>query len=103
MLGISSDDVDSHVAFLSKLDLPFQLLADEGGEVRKEYGVPKDLLGFLEGRQTYVIGKLLLFLPLQDIQTCASMCPCKIALYCPEPSPRERVEQAVLVNRTQYS
>lgn len=56
VLGISSDDVDSHVEFLSKLDLPFRLLADEGGRIRQEYGVPKDLLGFLEGRQTYVIG-----------------------------------------------
>jgi len=42
------------VAFKSKLDLPFRLLADEGGEVRKEWGVPKDLLGLLEGRQTCV-------------------------------------------------
>lgn len=57
VLGISSQDVESHVAFKSKLDLPFRLLADEGGEVRKEWGVPKDLLGLLDGRQTYVIGK----------------------------------------------
>ena len=27
------------------------------GQVRQMYGVPKDLLGLLEGRQTYVIGK----------------------------------------------
>lgn len=59
VLGISSDDVDSHVEFLGKLDLPFRLLADEGGQTRQEYGVPKDLLGFLEGRQTYVIGRAL--------------------------------------------
>ena len=56
MLGISSQDVDSHVEFRSKLDLPFPLLADEGGATRKEWGVPKDLLGFLEGRQTFIIG-----------------------------------------------
>lgn len=55
MLGISSQDVDSHVEFRSKLDLPFPLLADEGGQTRKAWGVPKDLLGLLEGRQTYVI------------------------------------------------
>ena len=29
----------------------------KGGKVRKEWGVPKDLLGLLEGRQTYVIGE----------------------------------------------
>lgn len=49
--------MDSHVEFRSKLDLPFPLLADEGGQIRKEWGVPKDLLGLLEGRQTYVIGE----------------------------------------------
>ena len=26
-------------------------------QVRKQYGVKKDLLGLLEGRETYVIGK----------------------------------------------
>ena len=37
----------------------FPLLADEGGQTRKDWGVPKDLLGLLEGRQTYVIGNIL--------------------------------------------
>lgn len=36
--------------------LPFPLLVDRGGRVRKLYGVPK-LLGFLPGRSTYVIGQ----------------------------------------------
>ena len=49
--------MDSHVEFRSKLDLPFRLLADEGGKVRQEWGVPKSLLGLLEGRETYVIGQ----------------------------------------------
>ncbi|KAK9795237.1 hypothetical protein WJX73_009861 [Symbiochloris irregularis] len=57
VLGVSKDDVDSHVEFRSKLDLPFSLLADEGGKVRKEWGIPKDFLGLLDGRQTYVIDK----------------------------------------------
>jgi peroxiredoxin Q/BCP len=57
VLGISGQDVESHVAFKSKLDLPFPLLADEGDAVRKAYGVKKDLLGLLDGRETYVIGK----------------------------------------------
>lgn len=33
MLGISGDDVESHIKFKSELDLPFQLLADEGNQV----------------------------------------------------------------------
>ena len=36
------------------------IAAERGGcilQVRSLYGVPKDLLGLLEGRQTYVIGK----------------------------------------------
>ena len=40
VLGVSKDDVDSHVEFRSKLDLPFSLLADEGGKVRSEWGKP---------------------------------------------------------------
>ncbi|EIE24468.1 alkyl hydroperoxide reductase/ thiol specific antioxidant/ Mal allergen [Coccomyxa subellipsoidea C-169] len=57
VVGVSGDDVESHQKFKSELGIPFQLLADEGNEVRKTYGVKKDLLGLLEGRQTYVIGK----------------------------------------------
>lgn len=57
VLGISGQDVESHVAFKSKLDLPFPLLADEGDKVRKAYGVKGDLLGLLPGRETFVVGK----------------------------------------------
>lgn len=60
VLGVSSDDVASHVEFKSQLSLPFRLLADEGSRVRRQWGIPKDLLGLLEGRQTYVIGELLI-------------------------------------------
>ena len=38
VLGISKDDVESHIKFRSKLDLPFSLLADEGGKVRNAWG-----------------------------------------------------------------
>jgi thioredoxin-dependent peroxiredoxin len=54
VIGISSDSVESHMAFAEKHDLPFALLSDEGGKVRKLYGVP-NTLGLIPGRVTYVI------------------------------------------------
>ncbi len=56
VLGISSDSESSHLAFAEKYRLPFPLLADAGGEVRKQYKVPKSL-GLLPGRVTFVIDK----------------------------------------------
>jgi peroxiredoxin Q/BCP len=38
------------------LGLPFQLLSDQGGKVRKLFGVPTTL-GFIPGRVTYIIDK----------------------------------------------
>jgi peroxiredoxin Q/BCP len=54
VIGISSDSVRSHERFVEKHGLPFGLLSDEGGEVRKTYGVP-NTLGLFPGRVTYVI------------------------------------------------
>ena len=54
VIGISSDSVDSHRRFASKHDLPFTLLSDEGGKVRKLYGV-QNSFGLFPGRVTYVI------------------------------------------------
>jgi len=54
VIGISSDSVDSHRGFASKHDLPFTLLSDEGGKVRRLYGVP-NAFGLFPGRVTYVI------------------------------------------------
>jgi peroxiredoxin Q/BCP len=54
VIGISSDSVRSHERFVEKYGLPFVLLSDEGGEVRKLYGVP-NTLGLFPGRVTYVI------------------------------------------------
>ncbi len=39
VLGISSDDKASHVAFREKFGLNFPLLVDAGGNVAKEFGV----------------------------------------------------------------
>jgi peroxiredoxin Q/BCP len=54
VIGVSGDSVDSHEKFAAKHSLPFTLLSDKGGELRKTYGVSKSL-GVLPGRVTYVI------------------------------------------------
>lgn len=56
VIGVSSDSVDSHEQFAKRHRLPFILLSDSGGAVRKRYGVPSTL-GLLPGRVTYVIDK----------------------------------------------
>jgi thioredoxin-dependent peroxiredoxin len=56
VIGISSDPVESHRGFAAKHRLPFTLVSDEGGKVRKLYGVP-NTLGLFPGRVTYVIDK----------------------------------------------
>ena len=56
VIGISSDSEASHKLFAEKHRLPFSLLADRGGKVRKAFGVPATL-GVLPGRVTYVIDK----------------------------------------------
>lgn len=54
VVGVSSDSAESHQKFAEKHRLPFTLLSDEGGKLRKELGVPKTL-GLLDGRVTFVI------------------------------------------------
>lgn len=56
VVGISGDSVASHRRFAASLDLPFTLLSDADGAVRKLYGVEKTL-GLIPGRVTYVIDK----------------------------------------------
>ena len=56
VIGISSDAVESHSAFVLKYNLPFILLSDNDQTVRKLYGVPSTL-GLLPGRVTYIIDK----------------------------------------------
>lgn len=52
--GVSSDKPDSHALFRAKYHLPFSLLSDTSGELRKLLGVPTDLFGLLPGRVTYI-------------------------------------------------
>ena len=54
VIGVSGDSTESHVKFAEKHHLPFTLLSDTDGSVRKEWGVTKSL-GLLPGRVTYVI------------------------------------------------
>ena len=56
VIGVSSDSVDKHAAFAAHHKLPFTLLSDKGGTVRKAYEVPSTL-GFIPGRVTYVIDR----------------------------------------------
>src|SRR5690242_2842232 len=52
VIGVSSDSEASHGKFAQKYSLPFALVADQGGQLRKRYGVPATL-GLLPGRVTY--------------------------------------------------
>jgi peroxiredoxin Q/BCP len=54
VVGVSSDSVASHRRFAQHHELPFLLLSDRDGAVRKLYGV-EQTLGILPGRVTYVI------------------------------------------------
>jgi peroxiredoxin Q/BCP len=56
VIGVSSDSTENHRAFASGHRLPFILLADADGYLRKAFGVPKTL-GIMPGRVTYVIDK----------------------------------------------
>ncbi len=56
VIGISSDSERSHEKFARKYRLPFRLLSDHSGKVRKLYGVPSTF-GLIAGRVTYVIDK----------------------------------------------
>jgi peroxiredoxin Q/BCP len=56
VIGVSSDSVESHDKFAQHYSLPFTLVSDKGGVVRKHYGVPATM-GLLPGRVTYVIDR----------------------------------------------
>ena len=56
VIGISSDSQDSHRDFAQQHHLPFILLSDADGSVRKAYEVKKTL-GLFAGRVSFVIDK----------------------------------------------
>jgi thioredoxin-dependent peroxiredoxin len=55
VIGISSDSVESHQQFAATHQLPFILLSDTDGLIRKRYGVPTAF--GLPGRVTYIINR----------------------------------------------
>ena len=57
IIGISGQSVASHKEFAEKHRLSFTLLSDEGDKLRKQFGVPTNLLGILPGRVTYIADK----------------------------------------------
>jgi thioredoxin-dependent peroxiredoxin len=57
IIGISGQSVESHKEFAEKHRLSFTLLSDEGDKLRKQFGVPTNLLGILPGRVTYIADK----------------------------------------------
>ncbi len=56
VIGVSADDTASHEKFAHKYQLPFKLVSDTDGDVRRQYGVKKTM-GILPGRVTYIINK----------------------------------------------
>lgn len=56
VVGVSSDSIDSHRGFASRNNLPFILLSDVDGKVRKLYGT-SSTFGLIPGRVTYIIDR----------------------------------------------
>ena len=56
VIGVSGDSATQHQAFAANHRLPFVLVSDSEGRVRRAFGVPKSM-GLLPGRVTYVIDK----------------------------------------------
>lgn len=56
VVGVSGDSVASHERFAEHHELPFILVSDKGGAIRRLYGV-KATLGIWPGRVTFVIDK----------------------------------------------
>jgi peroxiredoxin Q/BCP len=53
--GVSTQDADSHKAFIDKHKLPFPLVVDTDGSVAKAFHVP--MKGSYAARQSFLIGK----------------------------------------------
>src|SRR6476659_3007477 len=56
VIGVSGDSDASHTAFAQQHQLPFPLIADTDGSLRKLFAVPRTL-GLFPGRVTYVIDR----------------------------------------------
>jgi peroxiredoxin Q/BCP len=56
VIGVSSDSDETHRSFAASQRLPYLLVADVDGSLRRAFGVPNTLL-ILPGRVTYVIDR----------------------------------------------
>jgi len=56
VIGVSSDSASRHQAFAANHQLPFLLVSDHDGRVRRAFGVPRSM-GIFPGRVTYVIDR----------------------------------------------
>jgi peroxiredoxin Q/BCP len=62
VVGVSGDTVSSHALFADKHRLPYPILSDAQGTLRKAMQVPKKMFGLIPGRVTYIFnpeGKLI--------------------------------------------
>ena len=55
VVGISSDSVESHQSFAASRGLPFPIVSDRDGSVRRLYGASSAVLFGTTGRVTYLI------------------------------------------------
>ena len=56
VIGVSADSTAAHQAFATRHHLPFTLVSDADGTLRKAYGI-KRTLGLIPGRVTFVIDR----------------------------------------------
>ncbi len=56
VFGISADATESQEKFAHRRKLPYRMVSDADGSLRKLYGVPKTF-GLIAGRVTYVIDR----------------------------------------------
>lgn len=56
VIGISADSLEKHRAFAAKKNLPFLLLSDSDGALRRAFGVP-NTWGLVPQRVTFVIDR----------------------------------------------
>jgi thioredoxin-dependent peroxiredoxin len=57
VIGISADSKNSHERFAKRHKLPFTLLSDSKGAVKRKFGVKSNLFGLIPGRETFVVNK----------------------------------------------
>ena len=55
VVGVSSDSAESHRRFAANRELPFPIVSDPDGSVRRLYGASSSLLFGKTGRVTYLI------------------------------------------------